>query len=197
MNDDQSPKSAVGARPLMVFHSDLFDTHPSYQQLKSHLLDFYGGHAIPDIPLTALEYVISVTAGPITPASQFPHVHIRVYTLNLLPSGSRTPRAQLTEMGPSIDLSVRRVQSADEQMLRHAMKRPKLVKGDVEKGLGTKRKNVETDEMGDQVGRIHLGRQDLGKMQGRKMKGLKLGRANARKAEGEGEGVQMEVEEAD
>ena len=61
-------------------------------------------------------------------------------------------------------------------MEKAAMKRPKLEKNDVEKGLGKKRKNIETDEMGDKVGRIHLGNQDLGKMQGRKMKGLKVRR---------------------
>ena len=59
-------------------------------------------------------------------------------------------------------------------MMRYALKRPKLVKKDVEKGLGKKRKNIETDEMGDKVGKIHLGKQDLSKMQGRKMKGLKV-----------------------
>ena len=38
------------------------------------------------------------------------------------------------------------------------------------------KKNIETDAMGDKVGRIHLGRQDLLEMQTRKMKGLKRGR---------------------
>lgn len=38
------------------------------------------------------------------------------------------------------------------------------------------KKNVETDVVGDKVGRIHLGRQDLGNLQTRKMKGLKRGR---------------------
>lgn len=38
------------------------------------------------------------------------------------------------------------------------------------------RKNVETDTVGDKIGRIHLGRQDLKELQTRKMKGLKRGR---------------------
>ena len=38
------------------------------------------------------------------------------------------------------------------------------------------KKNVETDLMGDKMGRIHLGRQDLNELQTRKMKGLKRGR---------------------
>ena len=35
------------------------------------------------------------------------------------------------------------------------------------------KKNIETDTMGDKLGRVHLGRQDLSKLQSRKMKGLK------------------------
>lgn len=34
-------------------------------------------------------------------------------------------------------------------------------------------KNIETDELGDQYGRIHVGQQNLDKIQTRKMKGLK------------------------
>lgn len=163
----------------MVFHSDLFDTHPTYQLLKSILLDFYGGQAVTEIPPTAIEHVISITAGPLPlvpdgQAAPLPLVHFRVYTLKLLPSGTRAPRAELTEMGPSIDFSIRRIQEPDEEMLRQANKRPKVTKSDVEKGLGKKKKNIETDAMGDRVGKIHLVKQDLDKMQGRKMKGLKV-----------------------
>lgn len=35
---------------------------------------------------------------------------------------------------------------------------------------------METDIIGDKVGRIHLGRQDLNQLQTRKMKGLKRSR---------------------
>ena len=38
------------------------------------------------------------------------------------------------------------------------------------------KKNVETDTVGDKIGRIHLGRQDLSELQTRKMKGLKRSR---------------------
>ena len=36
-----------------------------------------------------------------------------------------------------------------------------------------KTKNVDMDLIGDKVGRIHVGRQDLNQLQTRKMKGLK------------------------
>jgi ribosome production factor 2 len=170
----------------MLFHSDLFDTHPTYQLIKSMLLDFYSGFAVTEIPALAIEHVISVTAGPLTEpstsaesSSSLPLVHLRVYTLKMIPTGTRIPRVELTEMGPSLDMSVRRIQPADEDMLKASMRRPKISKSDVEKGLGKKRKNISTDEMGDRVGKIHLVKQDLGKMQGRKMKGLKVRKGQA------------------
>ena len=197
----QSPKSSVGIRPLLVFHSDLFDTHPTYQLLKSLLLDFYNGHALTEMPLAAVEHVISITAGPLPPATStsdpstptsLPLVHFRTYSITLLPapSSSRAPKLQMTEMGPSIDFSLRRVQEADEERMATALKKPKVAKKDIDSGLGKKRKNIETDEMGDTVGKIHLPKQDLGKMQGRKMKGLKV---HKEKKAGGGEGdVAME-----
>lgn len=165
----------------MVFHSDLFDTHPTFQLLKSQLLDMYNGYALSETPLTALEHVISITAGPVPIQSDssmtpiLPKVHLRVYTIKLLASGSKVPRIALEEMGPSIDFTLRRVQDADDEMMKQALKRPKIAKKDVESGLGKKKKNIETDTMGDRVGKIHLGKQDLNKVQGRKVRALGRG----------------------
>ena len=38
------------------------------------------------------------------------------------------------------------------------------------------KKNIETDIIGDKIGRIHTGKQDLSQLQTRKMKGLKRSR---------------------
>ena len=59
-------------------------------------------------------------------------------------------------------------------MWKAALKQPRLKKQDIERGLGKRKKNVEVDEMGDLRGRLHVGKQDLGKLQTRKMKGLKI-----------------------
>ena len=39
-------------------------------------------------------------------------------------------------------------------------------------------KNIEFDDIGDKFGRVHMGKQDLDKLQTRKMKGLKRGAAD-------------------
>lgn len=187
----------------MHFASELFDTHPRYQQLKSMLLDFFNGEEIDSICLPGIEHVISVTCAP-TPATLnnatlltqpttskeaelLPKVHIRTYTIKLLASGTRIPRVELVPMGPSLDLSLRRSQDADPELLKQAMKRPKLKKTDVEKGLGKKKKNLEVDEMGDLRGRVHVAKQDLGKLQTRKMKGLKAGLDESMDVDDEGD----------
>ena len=193
----QTPKATPGHKPLLHFASELFDTHPRFVQLKSMLMDFFNGEVIDSIHLAGLEHVISVslaptpatlsaatstlqaassTAAPAEDLSSLPAVHIRSYTIRLLASGTRVPRVELTPMGPSLDLRLRRHTAADPEMMKQALRRPKLRKQEVEKGLGKKRKNMEVDEMGDLRGRIHVGKQDLGKLQTRKMKGLKPGR---------------------
>ena len=179
----------------MHFASELFDTHPQFIQVKSLLMDFFNAEVIDSICLAGLEHVISVSLAPApaglvnaaeghqdqelegakdpTTTTTLPKIHLRTYAVRLLSSGTRIPRVELEPMGPFLDLTVRRHQRADPELWKVAMKRPRLKKQDVEKGLGKKRKNLEVDEMGDLRGRLHVAKQDLGRLQTRKMKGLK------------------------
>jgi ribosome production factor 2 len=143
-------------------------------------ISFFNGETINSVCLSGIEHVISISLGPtpqnltsdLTP-SDLPKVHIRAYTIQLKSSGTRTPKAELSLMGPSLDLVLRRHQPPDPELLKQSLKRPKLKKQDVEKGLGKRKKNLEVDDMGDLRGRVHIAKQDLSKLQTRKMKGLK------------------------
>lgn len=193
MKDIKSPKSTPGHRILMSFQSSLFSTHPTFQLLKSMLLDFYNGHELTEIPLQGLETVMTITAGPMDgdqtgessatmaleganssaeSKEKLPLVHLRVYTVKMLASGTKVPKISLTEMGPRMDLSMRRTQMPDPEMWKEAVKRPKMDKKTITSGQGKKRKNIETDEMGDLVGRVHVGKQDLNSMKGKRMRTL-------------------------
>ena len=175
----KTPKSTPGHKPLMHFSSELFDSHPRYTQLKTILMDLFNGQIIDSICLSGLEHVISVTVGPTPPdlnsasSTSFPRVHVRTYTLKMFSSGVKTPRAELTPMGPHLDLVLRRNREADEGMMKAALKRSKVTKKDVESGLGKKRKNFEVDEMGDLRGRVHVGKQNLDKLQRKKVRALR------------------------
>ena len=94
---------------------------------------------------------------------------MRVYRIVTRRSGQKVPRVEVEEIGPRCDFRIGRVREADEGMWKEAMKKWKM-------GEAKVKKNVETDVVGDKMGRIHLGRQDLGELQTRKMKGLKRGR---------------------
>ena len=53
--------------------------------------------------------------------------------------------------------------------MREALKKPKQLEPKT-------KKNIETDMMGDKIGKVHVGKQDLSGLQTRKMKGLKRAR---------------------
>uniref|UniRef100_A0A2K6ERV6 Ribosome production factor 2 homolog n=1 Tax=Propithecus coquereli TaxID=379532 RepID=A0A2K6ERV6_PROCO len=81
-------------------------------------------------------------------------------------SGCRTPRIELEEMGPSLDLVLRRTHLASDDLYKLSMKMPKALKP-------KKKKNISHDTFGTTYGRIHMQKQDLSRLQTRKMKGLK------------------------
>lgn len=107
-------------------------------------------------------------------------IHFRVYSLVIPPkTPTRAIPANFTlqECGPCFDFTLRRRQPADPTMLAQSLKRAKTQAEKNRQGKSdTYKKNIDTDEMGDMVGRIHVGKQDLSALQTRKMKGLKAGK---------------------
>jgi len=203
MSEFKGPKSTPGHAPALHFASDLFDTHPRFIHLKSLLLSFFSGTTVDSLHLPGLEHVISISLSPtppsLTSASEddtqtLPKVHLRTYFIKTAPSGTRTPAVSLLPMGPHLDLALRRhvPPSSNAHLLTLAMRRPKLKKTDAEKGLGKRKKNVEVDEMGDVRGRIHLGKQDLAGLKGRRVKAL---RGGPESGDSEGSGNEEESEE--
>ena len=99
-------------------------------------------------------------------------VLFRVYTVRMFASGTKTPRIELDLCGPSFDFELRRRVPASIDAMTKALKRPKTAEQKNTQGKG-KRKNVDTDEMGDMVGQIHVGKQDLSQLNAKKIKALR------------------------
>ncbi|KAI9838702.1 MAG: hypothetical protein M1819_005016 [Sarea resinae] len=170
----KNTKCAVGLKPLMVFSGTPFDspTPNAYTLAKSLFTDFFRGQETQTVDVEGLQYMVSISAGEEVEGEPAPRIHLRVYLIKTKKSGQKLPRVEVEEMGPRMDFRVGRIKEADEAMMKEALKRPKQLEP-------KQKKNVETDIVGDKMGRIHLGRQDLGDLQTRKMKGLKRGRGVA------------------
>ncbi|OTB19762.1 hypothetical protein K445DRAFT_313536 [Daldinia sp. EC12] len=165
-------KFAVGLRPMMLFSGTAFESPVAneYTMAKSMLIDLFKGDTSSDkIDVEGLQYIVSVSAEEPVGDAVKPAIHLRIYLISTKRSGQRLPRVEVEEMGPRMDFRVGRMQEPEEAVLKEAMKTAKL-------GEEKTKKNVTTDSIGDKIGRIHLGRQDLSELQTRKMKGLKRSR---------------------
>jgi ribosome production factor 2 len=167
----KNKKPSTGLKPLISFHGTVFEspTQTKYTLAKSLLLDFFRGQDTTEVDVSGLQYLISISAAEEEEGEAAPQIHIRNYLLKTYKSGQKLPRVEVEEMGPRIDFTVGREKFADDAMMKEALKKPK--------GLEPRtKKNIDMDIMGDKVGKIHVGKQDLSQMQTRKMKGLKRGR---------------------
>ena len=82
------------------------------------------------------------------------------------PNGSKTPLPYLESCGPDMDFTVRQTQFADKDLWKASLRQPSASKI-------KKVKNRSTNIFGETVGRLHLERQNIDKMGGRKAKALK------------------------
>ncbi|RMZ84496.1 hypothetical protein DV737_g1084, partial [Chaetothyriales sp. CBS 132003] len=170
-------------RPMILFAgSQWADTSSSttattYQTLRSLLLDLFQGEEIPSVDVAGLQFVLMIATGEQDSTmsdddvANRPVIHLRWYKVKTTRSASpKIPRVELEPVGPAFDFRVGRVREAEASVMKEAMKhgrRPNEPKT---------KKNVEIDLVGDKIGRVHLGKQDLSQLQTRKMKGLKRGR---------------------
>lgn len=209
----------VEMKPLILFAGSQWDDDSTsdsavlYRTLKSLLLDLFQGEEISSIDVEGLQYVLMIGAGEhsnnnpsihpdrrmdidLSDPSQKPVLHLRWYKIRTVRSSTpKIPRVELDPIGPTFDFRVGRSQVADTEIWKDAMKhgrRPNEART---------KKNIETDLVGDKLGRVHLGKQDLSTLQTRKMKGLKRSRDQADDNDGDvpmnGTGTLVDDEEDD
>ncbi|KAG8631803.1 hypothetical protein KVT40_000943 [Elsinoe batatas] len=164
-------KPATGLKPLVGFSGTLWESpeENEYTLARSLLLDLMRGEETGNVDVEGLQYLVHFTVGEQEEGKGKPMIRMRCYMIKTRKSGQKLPRVEVEEMGPRVDFRVGRVKEADKELWKQAMRKPR---GTEEKS----RKNIETDLVGDKVGRIHMGKQNLATMQTRKMKGLKRSR---------------------
>merc|ERR1712183_450512 len=156
LQDFKTTKVASGSKPCLMFAGESFadPANQDFQRLKSLLIDFFRGPEVTNVRLAGIEHVLQFTAVD-------NKVLLRSYRIILKKSGTRIPRVELEEIGPSMDVKIRRTKLASEDLMKRARRQPKQLKV-------TKVKNVSKDVFGSKLGRIHMTKQDFGKLQLRK-----------------------------
>ncbi|XP_025264420.1 ribosome production factor 2 homolog [Camponotus floridanus] len=159
LKDFKVEKVSLGIKPLLIFNGEVFESNYEYRRIKNLLVDMFQREVVGRIRLQGLEHVLSFTAIE-------NKILLRSYRILLKKSNTRIPRIELEEIGPRADLLCRRNKFASEDLFKQACKKPKELKM-------KKKKNISTDTLGTTHGRIHIGTQNIDKIQTRKMKGLK------------------------
>ncbi|XP_045769813.1 ribosome production factor 2 homolog [Maniola jurtina] len=160
MSEFHNIKVLSGIKPCLLFNGPAWVLNPELKRLKNLLTDFFYREKVETIRLQGLEHAISFTA------TDDGVIYLRSYRILLKKSGQRTPRIELEEIGPSIDFKLRRTKLASDDLCREACRIPKEVKP-------ITKKNLSTDAFGTKLGRVHMSKQDINRLQTRKMKGLK------------------------
>ncbi|EDV92936.1 ribosome production factor 2 homolog [Drosophila grimshawi] len=156
----KNDKIGACVKPCLVFNGPKWAQTEELRRLRSMFIDMFQREKVESIRLQGVEHVLSFTV------TNDMSVLMRSYKILLKKSGQKTPRIELEEIGPSADFSVRRTKIASEDLYKLARKQPKQLRV-------TKKKNISTDPLGNTKGRVHMGKQQTGSIQTRRVKALR------------------------
>lgn len=159
MKDFNQECQAIGSKPMFVLSGEAFATEEVYKIAANLIVDFFRGHIVERINIQGLDHVIQLSAKDGI-------IHFAHYSVKLKKSGSQIPKVVLTEIGPTMDLTVRRSKLAAEDLRRESLKTPAALQA-------KKRKNITTTALKATVGRLHVPNQEIDKIVSYKPKGLK------------------------
>eukprot|EP01018_Ginkgo_biloba_P003296 Gb_27395 [translate_table: standard] len=156
----------VGSKPFFAFIGENFETKEQLKHLKELLLDMFRGEVVETLNLAGLDRVFVCSAVGDN------KVHFMHCAIRLKKSGTIVPRIELIEIGPTMDMVLRRHRLPNEDLRKEAMKT-------ADKQPKKKVKNVSGDLISGKVGKIYVPKQEVGDMALAKMKGLKRERREA------------------
>lgn len=143
---------SLGVKPILIFAGEPYETDFDMIRIKNLLNDFFQGPKPTSIRVKGIEHVIMFIAHS-------GKIFMRPYLIEQKKiTGTDKTEATCHEMGPQLDLVVRRTRIADHDHYNQACKqKPKAPKS-------SKNKNITRDELGTTHGKIHIGRQNFDKM---------------------------------
>jgi ribosome production factor 2 len=166
----------LGSKPMMCFLGSHFQTNVEAQRVQNVLLDFFRGKEVQAVNLAGLDRLIVVTARPPKAAAVDPNSAVGftflfrqfVVLYKKATTGGALPSVELRNVGPSIDLVLRRTRLASIDNFKRACVIPRSIAN-----VGKHQKNVSRDDMTNLRGQIHVGTTDLDQLALRKFKATK------------------------
>jgi ribosome production factor 2 len=189
------PKKRIGSKPLLIFQGDVWTNEADYRNLQNLLIDFYRGDVVDKIAPNGIDHVIvfsavATTIPTITSTTSTTsriRIHQRTYHVQLKKGGndnSTIPIPLLTPCGPDMDWILRRTNWADPELAKAA--RPTSSSSSKKHGQKKQsKKNQSTNVLGETMGRLHIVKQNVDQMGGRKIKALRRAQAIERAQEQE------------
>jgi ribosome production factor 2 len=163
------PKKRIGSKPMMLFTGDLWQQDSSCQKMQNLLIDFYRGDVVEKLVTSGLDHLILFVASH-HPKTKELVVHQHTYFCKLKKDpnnlASKVPVPYLVSCGPDLTMMIRRTQFASPDLWKASLKQPQALKK-------KKVKNHTTNLFGETIGRLHIEKQDVDKMGGRKSKALR------------------------
>ncbi|KAK9290101.1 hypothetical protein L1049_008265 [Liquidambar formosana] len=180
---DRKLAPKVGSKPFFAFIGEGFESVEELKHLKEVLLDLFRGEVVENLNLAGLDRAYICTAVSSN------RVYFTHCALRLKKSGKIVPRMELVEVGPSMDLVVRRHRLPNDDLRKEAMKtareQPKK-----------KVKNVSEDAVQGKIGKIYIPDQQVGDMAlPNKAKGVKRERREAKNKKGANEHISKKLKE--
>lgn len=149
---------SLEAKPCVVFSGAAWEQDASLTLLRSLWLDFFQLREVESISSIGVEHALVFTATGDSASGV--RAMLRHYMVKLKKSAEATgPYVELSEIGPSLDLTVRRVHHASESLTKQAMTRPKA-----SAAAPKKVKNIEHGRLSGRQGRLHVPKQNLNEM---------------------------------
>lgn len=152
MQKSSTKQNMVGSKPLLLFNGDLFNNDDTLKEVQNVLIDFFNGEKASKVNLKGLDHVLVFTSLSENLIS-FGH-----YFVEQIPS-TKAPKINLTEIGPSMNLKVKRTKFASQDLRKEAYFIPQELRKSK-----TRNKNISFDELGSKEGRIHVRQENLSGM---------------------------------
>ncbi|KAK6588651.1 hypothetical protein RS030_3410 [Cryptosporidium xiaoi] len=172
-----------GSKPIVICQGSPFESNEVYKSLRNMFLDLFSGPILrgSKVSLKGFDHLVLITAYELNEEKVKSDsivsnrnesnivIDIRNYVINLgkkessdltyfysdeklIQNGS--PRASITQIGLKIKMELIRHKTPEKSMLKSALAIPNEIKV-------KKIKNIKTNVMGETVGKIHIGKQDL------------------------------------